>query len=259
MIKIYSLCSGSSGNSTFFKIGNDSFLIDAGASLKFIRKSLEELGEDISNIKAVFITHEHSDHIKGCFMLSKYHKAPIHVLSPSAPFIETAEGFSVTPHSMGYSVELEDSVITSFPVSHDSAACCGYRVTCKWDRSLYFATVTDTGFITEEALRFTKGARAVLVESNHDVDMLRYGPYPPMLKERIRSKRGHLSNDECAEFCAFLSRNGTEEVLLGHLSEENNTPLRAITRVTSSLDRENRKMKVSTAKKSELTPLYLQN
>lgn len=224
-VRIYTLCSGSSGNCTYFKVGADEFLIDAGMSMKGIKTALSSLGTDIERIRAIFITHEHSDHVKGCAMIAKHYGIPIHALEASAPHLGVANESLVIKHNTEYTEQIGDAIITSFPTSHDSAASCGYTVRYG---ELLIGIATDTGYVSDKMALALRGADAVLLESNYDPDMLRFGPYAPSLKARVASKRGHLSNDECSMFCRYLSDNKTKKILLGHLSAENNTPERAL-------------------------------
>ncbi|MCI8331262.1 MAG: MBL fold metallo-hydrolase [Clostridiales bacterium] len=218
-IKITPLFSGSGGNCTYIEGGGARILIDAGVSARRIRRALALLGRDFSEIDGVFLTHEHKDHIGGLSVLCKSSGVPIHATAQSLQAMRPA--FDVQAHPVQYAVQVKDLLVESFPLSHDSACCVGYTFRAQGDKA---GVLTDTGFVTDEAVAAMVGCRSALVESNHDPERLRNGPYPAYLKARIASARGHLSNQACAEFCAFLAGKGTKRFILAHLSKENNTP-----------------------------------
>ena len=218
-IKIMPLFSGSGGNCTYIEGGGDRILIDAGVSARRIRRALAMIGRDFAEIDGVFLTHEHKDHIVGLSVLCKNSGVPVHATIPSLQAMQPA--FAVQAHPVRYSVQVKNLLVASFPLSHDSACCVGYTFQCAGAKA---GVMTDTGFITDEAVAAMVGCEAALVESNHDPDRLRGGPYPAYLKARIASARGHLSNQDCADFCAFLAGKGTKRFILAHLSKENNSP-----------------------------------
>lgn len=226
MARIYPICSSSSGNSTFIGTRGHGVLIDAGCSYKALRTALEAIDVklDISNIEAVFITHEHIDHIKAVEQLVKHTKIPIFAASGTineiraeSKLLENANFYDVREGYKSAAFE-----VSCFRTSHDAADSVGYTVRYNGER---YGVCTDTGFVTEEAARALSGCRTVLLESNHDEQMLRMNPrYHAALKRRILSDKGHLSNAQCAEFAVKLVQNGTRHLILGHLSKENNTP-----------------------------------
>ena len=226
--------SGSSGNCLLVSDGGTRVLIDAGISLRRIEKALGSVGTSLSEIDGVLITHEHSDHISGLEMLGKYGSAPI--LAPRTVasrllwrFPQLQEKLRVIPVEESFSLgELE---IRAFHSSHDTDESVGYRIR----GTGIYAHLTDTGVVTEEMLRYLRGADTVLLESNHDETMLRFGPYPMQLKNRILSDRGHLSNARCAETARSLAESGTRRIILGHLSKENNTPAKAMAETGQAL------------------------
>lgn len=222
-ITVISLSSGSDGNATYIKAGQTEILIDVGISARCICNSLKEIGTDISNIKAVFITHEHTDHVKGLDTLSKQTRLPVHMTKASADEYtrkHTCFGNIVT-HENNYEYVIGDITVRSFFASHDSCACVGYTVETEGDK---FGIATDTGYVDKLAIEALKNCRSVILESNYDEKKLKCGCYPELLKHRIMSSKGHLSNYDCAAFARFLAENGTKNFMLGHLSEENNTP-----------------------------------
>ncbi len=237
MIEITTLFSGSSGNSTLIKNESTAILIDAGRNCKAVCAALAELGMSLSDISAVFVTHEHSDHISALDVMMKKHRLPIHITSLSAPELckKPAAAACAAVHSgLYYEVEVGDLYVRSFPLPHDSAAHVGYTVrSADGDR---VGLATDIGHITDEALTNLTGCRLAVIEANHDVDMLKNGEYPYYLKQRILSPRGHLSNENSARLCTAVAEGGAEKIMLAHLSGENNTPSTAFHTVRSALD-----------------------
>nr|MBQ5811509.1 MBL fold metallo-hydrolase [Clostridia bacterium] len=228
-ISLVSLYSGSKGNSTYIRFGNDEILIDAGRSMRALCNALCSIGSDLERIKAIFITHEHSDHISALEMLSKKYRIPIHITETSAKKVLATSKYArqnLVCHPPLYEVAVGELTVRSFPTPHDSEMSVGYTVSTADGEKIGYAT--DIGHITSEIRENLLGSSAVVLESNHDTDMLRNGPYPAWLKTRIGSKVGHLSNKECAEFIPELAASGTKDILLAHLSAENNTPVAAL-------------------------------
>ena len=216
--------SGSTGNCSLIRCGETGVLVDAGISARRIRASLSEAGISPRELSAILITHEHSDHIKGLSVLLK--SAPVPVFAPetvAACLCRTVAGAHrfVRPIGTEIPVPVGPFEIVAFPTPHDTPQSVGYRVSAD-GRSV--AVATDTGCVTETMLRHLRGADVALIEANHDVIMLQDGSYPPYLKRRILSSRGHLSNDDCARLAAELAASGTRQIVLGHLSRENNLP-----------------------------------
>lgn len=238
-IKITSLYSGSAGNATLVQTGRATVLIDAGKSARSLCNALRQAGSAPENLDAVFITHEHTDHISSLEVFLKKHHVPIHITAASAEYISPVRFprlcENLVTHTPIFSERIGDLTVSSFLLSHDSAMCVGYRV--ETDFGYVFGHATDTGYVTDGMCACLNGCTSVLLESNHDIDMLRFGAYPPELKKRILSKRGHLSNDDCAAFAVRLAENGTKNFMLAHLSEENNTPDYAIRTASKALSR----------------------
>ena len=203
---------------------NDLFLIDAGVSAKRVRTGLEELGYDLSSVRAIFLTHEHIDHIRGLETL--YHSVSIPLYAPAACFPDirkcapAASSFLV-PFNPGDSACLQSTRLFAVRTPHDAMGSVGFRIACAEEAIAYF---TDIGHLTEEVVRAMSDCRRVVIESNYDHALLESGPYPLALKRRIDGPNGHLSNRECASLLPHLLRHGTEKILLAHLSEQNNTP-----------------------------------
>ena len=224
-IQAYTLYSGSSGNVIYIKTPDAEILIDAGVSARAVEKNLNAVGSSLSNINAIFVTHEHTDHTKGLEVISKKHHIPTHMVTDCARVLIHDPQSSLLNdlylHPSVFSVKLGKTTVTSFPTPHDSAASVGYTVTYKREK---LGVATDIGHITSEIENALGGADAVILESNHDVDMLMMGPYPYSLKRRVLSDHGHLSNEDCADFAATLAKKGTKHFILAHLSKENNFP-----------------------------------
>lgn len=253
-LTVHSLFSGSSANATLIRSENTAVLIDAGGSMKRIRLALESLGCSLSDLSAIFVTHEHSDHISAIPMLTKHFSIPVHITTGSSYALSGIEPSCLVAHPPRYEVAVGDLRVCSFLTSHDSHMSVGYTVESDGVR---FGLATDTGVVTPEIEDALSGCCGVLIEANHDVLMLKNGPYPADLKARIRSSHGHLSNDQAAEFAARLVQRGTEHLLLGHLSAENNTPAQALTAVQNCLACHGLSASVAVAARSEITELVM--
>ncbi|MBQ6892677.1 MAG: MBL fold metallo-hydrolase, partial [Clostridia bacterium] len=217
--------SGSKGNCTYIRAGADEILIDAGRSLRALTSALESIGGNLEKIKAIFITHEHSDHISALEMLSKKFRIPIHVTEDSAKKVLATTSYiknNIICHSPFFEEQIGGITVRSFPTPHDSDMSVGYTICLPSGEKIGYAT--DIGHITSEIRENLLGSAAVVIESNHDLQMLHDGPYPAWLKMRIGSPRGHLSNADCASFIPELIASGTKDIMLAHLSGENNTP-----------------------------------
>lgn len=227
-VRIVSLYSGSTGNSFLIHTPNASILIDAGKNAKRLCMALAEAGVSPDDIRAVFITHEHNDHVSALPVFLKKHPVPVHILTASA--YKLANDSSVAPclclHPPLFSETVGAIRVTSFPTPHDSRGSVGYRIEIDGENGQAYKIgyATDIGHITAEIEAGLFGCDAVILESNHDVELLKMGPYPYDLKQRILSQRGHLSNPESAAFAARLCAGGTKALMLAHLSMENNTP-----------------------------------
>lgn len=233
---ITSLYSGSKGNAIFVRVGDDAILIDAGKSARTLCNTLREIGSDIDKIKAIFVTHEHHDHTSALEILAKYHEIPIHITGESAVVFDRTPDAPIharlVRHDPVFCVNVGELTVRSFRTSHDSRMSVGYRIEFSDEHGLHaIGVATDLGYVSDEVRAGLLGCEAVVLESNHDVEMLMNGSYPYDLKKRIRSRYGHLSNTESAAFCAELAEEGLQSVLLAHLSEENNEPNLAINEI----------------------------
>lgn len=236
MAKFCPLFSGSSGNSTYIGSGSDGILIDAGVTAKALEQSLWRIGVNTENIKNIFITHEHGDHIKGLRVFTKNHPCRVFMTQGTLEALsekndlDNAKECVIIPEN---GVEIGNMCIKSFHTSHDTKEPCGYTISLANGKKM--AVVTDLGLVTTEVLGAVLGADLVLIESNHDVNMLQCGSYPYILQRRILGAKGHLSNEACAETCVKLVRQGATRLVLGHLSQENNLPALAYQATSSAL------------------------
>ena len=212
------LSSGSSGNATYLEAGGWGLLVDAGFSCRRLRKLLARIGRDITHVSAVLLTHGHADHTCGVRSLLREHEVPVYAASGVAEYVKGA-----TLVDAGEALDLGNVSATFFEVPHD-APTYGVRFS---DGERVSALATDLGEVGPGALRFLRGADAVVLESNHDPDWLRRGPYSADLKRRVASARGHLSNEQAAEAACSLAPHGLKDLVLAHLSNTNNSPARA--------------------------------
>lgn len=235
MAKFSSLFSGSKANCTYISCGGTEILVDAGASASRIKNSLAEIGTDIANISAVFVTHAHSDHIGGLKVLTKNHDIPIY--ASELTLDELIKADAVSPATKLFPVYGEETVgdilSIAFPTSHDSPGSQGYSFILPNGSKV--SVCTDLGYVSDEVREAIYGSSALLFESNHDLMMLKNGPYPLELKLRIGSDKGHLSNNACAAELPGLLEGGTTRFILGHLSLNNNTPMIAKSASVASL------------------------
>ncbi|MFC1523375.1 MBL fold metallo-hydrolase [Thermodesulfobacteriota bacterium] len=215
------LGSGSKGNSTYIESGDTGILIDAGFSGIEIERRLTAVGVDISMVSAILVTHEHTDHIRGVAVLSRRHGLPVYVSSATrkAANSKFQKLSSCEEFSPGTSFLLQDIKIHPFSVSHDAADPVGFIVD---DGRYRVGYCTDTGMVSRLMCHRLGGCNGLILESNHDPLLLKNGPYPPALKQRVRSKDGHLANHEAVTFLADLMHDELNHVILAHISETNN-------------------------------------
>lgn len=225
MPTFYPLFSSSKGNAYYLRQSGEGILIDCGKSAKQIFEALQEREIPKEEIKAIFITHEHTDHVQGLKRLSSLPEVRVYASAGTLSALEEKNLLSakaaVFPVDKA-GIELDFMKVMPFPISHDCAEGFGYTVETADGRKTSFAT--DTGVITDEIYAAVSGSDTVVLESNHDVRMLQNGPYPYILKRRILSENGHLSNDQCTETALRLLKTGTTRLFLAHLSQENNIP-----------------------------------
>ncbi len=243
-LRLCALASGSKGNCIYVGCGDTHILIDCGIPQRDISAGLEHLSANSpipiapKDISAILISHEHSDHIKSCAGLARRHDLTVYGSAATLNAINLKSGARGIPvRNMrailpGQDFYIGDINITPFKTPHDAACSVGYRVDVG---AASIAVATDIGHISESWLGAIEGCQLVMLEANHDPDMLINGTYPESLKQRILSDRGHLSNDACARAAVRLVRSGTRVILLSHLSENNNTPRLAYDTVCAGL------------------------
>lgn len=225
-MKFCSLYSGSSGNSVFVGSEKAKILIDAGLPGKKIDEALKQIGQNLSDIDGIFITHEHIDHIKGVGVLSRKYDIPIYAPHDTWVAMEGIIG-KIKEHNIKVmdrrsTVTVKDIDIKSFIIPHDAASPVGYTINLE---EKMVSIATDFGTFTKEIEDNIKNSEVILIESNYNPQMLDMGPYPYNLKQRIKESHGHLSNEDCGEAIVKILKNGfRKNIVLGHLSNTNNTP-----------------------------------
>lgn len=252
MTTVHTLASGSSGNALIISHNGVHLLLDAGISCRRITLGLGELGLTPSDLSAILITHTHSDHISGLTTLLKRCGAPLYASGQSCrdlcariPGLEDR----VRPVTPGDCFSVEGCAVTVFATSHDAPGACGYRVEDA-------GVLTDSGYVPEEAAEALRGVSLLVLEANHDVDRLREGSYPYFLKQRILGDQGHLSNETAGAFAAAMAQRGTEEIVLAHLSRENNTPQAAYDAVAACLRDAGCTIRLAVAPRDTVSPRY---
>jgi len=237
MIKFCPLFSSSSGNSVYIGDRDGGVLVDVGRSAKQTNTMLNNIGVDVSQVKAILLTHEHSDHIDGLRVFAAKHRIPVY--APNGTLLALKHKGTLNEKHIDITlpdapIEIAGLKIENFKTSHDCADGRGYVVT-GLDGSTKVAIATDTGYISNDILSKITGCKLVYIESNHDIHMLKTGPYHYTLQQRILSDIGHLSNDACADTLRALVNKGTTHFVLAHLSQENNTPNLAYKTSTAAL------------------------
>lgn len=263
-LKFCSLSSGSSGNC--YLVGSDStyILIDAGISAKKITDGLSSLNLMPQDISGILLTHEHSDHIKGIDVLCKKYGLP--VFTNEKTFMELKNlcknwektTFSIFTNNESFSVG--DLQVKAFPVYHDAADTVGFSV---MHQNSKICTATDTGCVTDDIIQELSSADLIILEANHDEDILKMGRYPWFLKQRILSDHGHLSNEAAGEVIAKIMQQDSKQrrFLLAHLSKENNFPEMAYQTILNILETHDifpcDKLKIDLLARDELSGVYI--
>lgn len=236
-MKFLPICSSSKGNSSYIGTRENGVVVDAGCSFKALCEGISTVGASVEAVRAVLITHEHSDHVKGLLTLTKRTKIPVYATAPTLEYLIRHELVSSTAElrSVDDLAEIEfKGGISCFPTPHDAVSSVGYLFDFGSSKLGY---CTDSGTVTKEMRENLTGCRTVFIEANYQPERLRNNPnYPAYLKQRIASEHGHLSNPDSAEFCGELVDSGTVSLVLGHLSQENNTPELAFGAVKGKLD-----------------------
>lgn len=259
-LKFCSLFSGSSGNALYARGGNTHILIDAGMSGTKIARELEKIGVSPQDLSAILITHEHADHIAGVGVLSRRFNLPIYANEATWAAMRPKLG-AISPANervfeSGTDFYIDELNVLPFRTPHDAAESVGYSLTagqCK------LTIATDLGTVKESWMRHAERSDILLLESNHDVGMLKSGRYPYELKRRILGTHGHLSNDDAGKAAVDLVRRGVRTLILGHLSGENNFPELAYRSVACALEEAGIRpedVRLSVASREAHGPLY---
>ena len=216
------LGSGSRGNAVYVESNDSAVLIDAGFSGKELQKRMSSVNRDLSAVKALCITHEHNDHICGAGVISRRYNIPVLINDATLQAASDKLGklFKTEIFAAGEVIEVGDLKIRSFRISHDTADPVGFVIS---DGNKRLGYLTDTGKVSHLMTQRLLSCNGVILEFNHDLEMLKYGPYPLPLQQRVRSSRGHLSNIDAANFLIELMGGNIKDVVLAHLSEKNNT------------------------------------
>lgn len=243
MARAVPLFSGSKGNSYYIGTSSEGVLIDAGRSCKQIELAMEANGLKMKNIGAVFVTHEHSDHCSALRVLASRYGFDVYASNGTLNALQYSKKIDAGTNAMliQNEVAIGNMLVQRVNTSHDSAESCCYRVVTSDGKSALVAT--DMGVMLPNVRKAAEQSDFVVLESNHDIQMLKTGFYPFPLKQRILSDKGHLSNDACSDELVNLVKNGTLRLMLGHLSEENNTPNLALSTAVATLERAGMKYK----------------
>ncbi|HZK42911.1 MAG TPA: MBL fold metallo-hydrolase [Syntrophomonadaceae bacterium] len=219
-MQVHVLASGSSGNAVYFQMGKTRILIDAGITARRIEQGLDKVGVKASELDAILVTHEHLDHVKGIDVLVRRHHIPVFARPKTWEMIKCRDNLpSNCVKCLDSDLELPDMYIKPFPISHDAVDPVGF---CLYNQNRKYVLATDLGVVTEVVEDAINMADLVILESNHDLAMLRNGSYPRFLKKRIESCEGHLSNVEAGQLLAKVNKKPNMSVFLAHLSQENN-------------------------------------
>ena len=262
-MRLCSIASGSSGNCIYVGSEATHLLVDVGISGKRTESGLKELGLTCRDIDGILITHEHSDHTNGLGILARKYEIPIYATPGTIRAIRNSSGLSDLGEELFHEVwedkklTLKDLTINPLHISHDAAQPVGYRISYG-NRKV--AVCTDLGIYNDYTVECLKGMDAVLLEANHDVNMLQVGPYPYYLKQRILGEKGHLSNENSGRLLCRILHDGLQTVLLGHLSKENNLPELAYESVRMEINMGDNPYKagdfdIRVAKRSEVSPV----
>jgi phosphoribosyl 1,2-cyclic phosphodiesterase len=222
IVKFCVLASGSSGNAALLATENTRLLVDAGLSMRELGKRLAGVGEELARIDAIILTHEHSDHASGIPVLARRLRKPIFLTRLTVPAIDWGEGEPrLMPFQAGASFHVGDIEVQSFSIPHDAIDPVGFRFEAE---GVSIGLVTDLGYIPESIKYHLRRTDLLMIEANHDLDMLKVGPYPWSVKQRVMSRVGHLSNLMMSDYLMQDLDSSTANLVLGHISEHNNHP-----------------------------------
>jgi len=231
------LCSGSSGNASYLEAGGVRLLVDAGVTAKRIKELMEMIDVSPESLSAILITHEHTDHVSGVGVLSRKYDIPVFAAAECWENMPSSVG-EIAPKNMRVfepdrDFYLRQLCVHPFSTPHDAAHAVGYTFVHDGKK---LSIMTDIGHVSSGMLDAVAQSDLILLEANHDVDMLKAGSYPYPLKMRILSSRGHLCNEDAGLVLQKLHDRGVKNAILGHLSQENNTPELALVTVQSVLE-----------------------
>jgi phosphoribosyl 1,2-cyclic phosphodiesterase len=225
------LGSGSRGNAIYVSDGATAILVDAGFSARDIERRMRSRGLDPARLNAILVTHEHTDHVRGIERMVRRHRLPVYLTAgthqEATPLHSLPEIF---PIACGSEFRVNTLAIRPFSVAHDARDPAGFTI---GSNGVRIGIATDLGHVTAVVREHLRGCRMLIVEANHDPEMLMNGPYPWFLKQRIRGRTGHLSNQESCRLLADVLHPGLGEVVLAHLSETNNTPVKALAEIAT--------------------------
>jgi phosphoribosyl 1,2-cyclic phosphodiesterase len=257
IVKFCVLASGSSGNAALLSTGKTRILVDAGLSMRETGKRLAAIGESLANIDAILITHEHCDHVAGLPALARNGKevhAAIYVTQSTGSAIDWGKN---KPHLEAFQAGARfcvgDIEVQSFSVPHDAADPVGF---CFEAEGIRIGIATDLGFIPENIKFHLRRTHVLLLEANHDLDMLKVGPYPWSVKQRVMSRTGHLSNRAMSDFLEQDLDSGTAHVILGHLSEHNNHPAIAQVFASQALEARGHPARLTIAEQGNVSEVF---
>ncbi|MBR5988733.1 MAG: MBL fold metallo-hydrolase [Prevotella sp.] len=228
MLRFISFGSGSSGNCYYLSTATDGLIIDIGVGIRTLKKQFREYGISLNSVRHIFVTHDHADHIKSVGSFSHDYHVPVYATRLVHQGIDhnycvqrkVAEDMKMVMET-NKPVQVGEFLVRSFPVPHDASENVGYEIQVE---GVTFVIITDMGSVTEDIKEAISRANYLVIEANHDIEMLKNGPYPEYLKKRILSGSGHLSNTDCGHALAENITEGLRHVWLCHLSEENNHP-----------------------------------
>lgn len=221
------LASGSKGNSILIRTETTKVLLDAGLSGKRISTTIQALGLQDSRLQALIVSHEHNDHVGGAGVVCRKYKIPLYITEPTYQMVAARVGkvpLGTVFFEPGRQFTIGDIKITPFSSSHDVVDSCNFTFEKVGDSTRKLAVATDLGFSSRLLLTKFRNASTIILESNHDEEMLLRGPYPFHLKQRVKSRQGHLSNEQAVGIISQVIHPGLKNLVLAHLSEQNNTP-----------------------------------
>jgi phosphoribosyl 1,2-cyclic phosphodiesterase len=254
IVKFCVLASGSAGNCALLATERTRILVDAGLSLKALAGRLESVGERLDGIHAVLVTHEHSDHVGGLARLARRLRVPVYISKRTAPAVDWGEcAPPLECFQAGGRLVVGDIEVDSFTIPHDAIDPVGF---CFHAEGVKIALATDLGYITESVKFHLRRCDLLLLESNHDLEMLKVGPYPWSVKQRVMSRVGHLSNESMSDFLLRDFDGVPAHLVLGHLSEHNNHPEIVRLVATQALERRGLATPLEIASQSRPTEVY---